>query len=92
MHGIGTVTQIQHLVKKNEALEKELQMVKMKYNLLKSNDDSYKREIYDLKEEVARLWRLHESLRPYICKTADCAKREKANFCPHCGQIINKEL
>ena len=88
----GSIAQIQYLVKKNEALEKELQMVKTKYNLLKINDDSYKREIQDLKEEVARLWRLHEFLHPYICKTDDCAKREKANFCPHCGQMLINEL
>ena len=88
----GSIAQIQLLVEKNEALEKELLAVKTKYNLLKSNENSYNREIQDLKEEVARLWRLHESIRPFICKAMKCEKREKASFCPHCGQIINKEL
>ena len=92
MQGTEKPTETQRLKDRIDELEKQLREVTIKHNLLKCNENSYNREIQELKEEVARLWRLHESIRPFVCKAMKCEKREKASFCPHCGQIINKEL
>lgn len=92
MQGVENPNKVQRLKDRIEELEKQLREVTIKHNLLKSNENSYNREIQDLKAENARLWRLHESIRPFVCKASQCEKREKASFCPHCGQIILKEL
>ena len=45
-------------------------------------------EVKRLKDTVARLNRMLESVRPHTCNNKDCDKREYARICD-CGKIIN---
>ena len=45
-------------------------------------------EIKSLKTTVARITRVNEANRPFMCSNISCKNREKVVTCPHCGAVI----
>ena len=44
-------------------------------------------EIESLRATVARLGRVNEANRPFMCSNISCKNRKKVATCPHCGAV-----
>ena len=45
-------------------------------------------EIESLRATVARIGRVNEANRPFMCSNISCKNRERVVTCPHCGAVI----
>ena len=45
-------------------------------------------EIKSLRTAVARIARVNETNKPFMCSNISCKNREKVVTCPYCGAVI----